>query len=329
MSEIKSKKRFNNENKKGDKYGIFDSITINMDKKIFNIKNRNNKLFNINNMTNSTKSFIDQIIKDKIEYNKKSNLLKINKTFYKSSCNIKKPIYLKKNSMSPNNSKNNFIPSINPFFTSVQFKNIQTNEESKSNSFKYKPKKNNLVSFGQSMNQILINNINDAIIKNGKTLPKKRSNISSNIYKENINYNSYEMHKKIFDDKLIDILEDFKKRQKINKQLKLYNLMPDLKEKRRINNSKIPLTIKGYNKNKIDIFYTRNICDLDYQKYYTKEKINMNEILHNHNKYNRKDYLSGKVPFFMLTKTVVKPVCMKSKSQKNILGKNHINQISI
>ena len=39
----------------------------------------------------------------------------------------------------------------------------------------------------------------------------------------------------------------------------------------------------------------------------------MNEILHNHNKYNRKDYLSGKVPFFILTKTVVKPICMKIK----------------
>jgi len=55
MSEIKSKKRFNNENKKEDKYRIFDSISINKDKHIFNIKNWNNKIFN-NNMTNSTKS---------------------------------------------------------------------------------------------------------------------------------------------------------------------------------------------------------------------------------------------------------------------------------
>ena len=39
MSEIKSKKRFNNENKKEDKYRIFDSISINKDKHIFNIKN--------------------------------------------------------------------------------------------------------------------------------------------------------------------------------------------------------------------------------------------------------------------------------------------------
>jgi len=43
--------------------------------------------------------------------------------------------------MSSNNSNNNFFPSINPFVISVQFKTIKTNEESKSNSFKYKPKK--------------------------------------------------------------------------------------------------------------------------------------------------------------------------------------------
>lgn len=318
---MKSKKRFNNENK------IFDSISINKDKQIFNLKSRNYKIFKNKNLDNSPKSIIDQIIKDKID-NKKNNLFKINKTFYKNSFNDNKSINLKKNAMSNNNSKNNLIPSINPFVTSIQFKNIQTNEESKSSPFKYKPKKNNLVSFGQSMNQILINSINDSVIENGKILPKKRTIISADIYNEKKNYNSYEMHKKIFDDKLNEMLEDYKQRQKINRQMKLYSLMPNLKEKRRIMNSKIPLSIKGYNKKDIDIFYTRNICDLDYQKYYKKEKINMNEILHNHNKYNRKDYLSAKVPFFMLTKTVVKPVCVKSKSQNNILG-NHLNHISI
>jgi hypothetical protein len=328
MSEIKLKKRFNNENKNRDNNKIFNSIKINKDKQIFNLNNRNYKIFKNNNTADSPTNIIDQIIKDKIAHNSKSNLFQVNKTFYKNSHNDNKSIHLKKNAMSSSNSRNNFIPSINPFVTSIQFKNIQTNEESKSSSYKFIPKKNNLVSFGQSMNQILINNINDSIIKNGKILPKKRTIISKNLYNENKNYNSYEMHKKIFDDKLIEMLEDYKKRQKINKQMKLYNLMPDLKEKRRINNLKIPLSIKGYNKKVIDIFYTRNICDLDYKKYYTKEKINMNEILHNHNKYNRKDYLSGKVPFFMLTKTVVKPVCMKSKSQKNILGK-HLNLISI
>ena len=328
MSEIKSKIRYNNDIKKGDKYTTFDSTTFSKDKHIFNVKNNNYKFYNNNIMTNSPKSIIDLIIKDKIDHNKKSNLYKSNKTFYKNNNNVNKLIYLKKNAMSSNNSKKNLIPSINPFVTSIQFKNIQTNEESKSSSFKFIPKKNNLVSFGQSMNQILINSINNSVIKNGKILPKKRAIISANLYYENKNYNSYEMHKKIFNDKLNEMLEDYKKRQKINKQLKLYKLMPDLKEKRRINNLKIPLSIKGYNKKEIDIFYTRNICDLDYKKYYTKEKVNMNEILHNHNKYNRKDYLSVKVPFFMLTKTVVKPVCMKSKSQNNILGK-HLNQISI
>ena len=90
------------------------------------------------------------------------------------------------------------------------------------------------------MNEILIN------IKNEVSLPKKRSIISSNIYNENKNYNSYEIHKRIFDDKLIDIQNDYKKGKKL---ISNWNyIMPDLKEKRKINNSKIPLPIKGYNK---------------------------------------------------------------------------------
>ncbi len=53
-----------------------------------------------------------------------------------------------------------------------------------------------------------------------------------------------------------------------------------------------------------------------------KDKINMNQILENQNIYNRKDYLSEKVPFFMLTKTVIKPLCKRSISQRNIFDGN-------
>jgi hypothetical protein len=56
-----------------------------------------------------------------------------------------------------------------------------------------------------------------------------------------------------------------------------------------------------------------------------KEKINMNDILECHNIYNRKHYLSTKVPFFMLTKSVVKPICKKNNSQQNFFLKGFKN----
>ena len=219
-----------------------------------------------------------------------------------------------------------------PFVTTIDFKNIQTNEEeSKMISPIFKSQKNNLTNFGKSLNQILINNINEAIMKKGSLIKKKKRNtFSANIYYQKQNYqnfNNYEIHKKIFDDKLIQMYEDYTKKQKLYKKQKLNNLSPHLEEKRKKIYSRIPLCIKGYKKNEVDIFYTRNICDLDYQKYYMKEKINMNDILENHNIYNRKDYISGKVPFFMLTKSVVKPICKKSISHTNIF-RNEFKEIN-
>ena len=59
-----------------------------------------------------------------------------------------------------------------------------------------------------------------------------------------------------------------------------------------------------------------------------KEKINMNNILENHHKYNRKDYSNEKVYIFMLTKAVVKPNIKKSTSQKNFFP-HKFKEISI
>ena len=165
-------------------------------------------------------------------------------------------------------------------------------------------------------------------MKKGTIMKRKKNKRFSAFYNKNQkikNFNDYDIHLKIFDDKLIEIFEDYQKKQKLYKKQRLNHLLPDLEEKRKKIISRIPLSIKAYKKNDIDIFYTRNICDLDYQKYYMKEKINMNDILENHNIYNRKDYLSAKVPFFMLTKSVVKPICKKSSSQNNIFSRGFKN----
>ena len=273
----------------------------------------NNNIDNINNLPNKKDNKITNKKKLIINNIKKNNIIIKSKTAYNTP----------KTNNIINSKKNNKLKIHHPFVTSVDFKNIQTNEEeSKFLSNKIQSKKNNLVCFGKSLNQILINNINEAIMKNGNVIKKKkRNNFSSNIYNKfcNLkNFNNHEMHKQIFDDKLIEIYEDFQKKQKYYKKQRLNYLMPDLEERKKKVIARIPLSIKGYKKNEIDMFYTRNICDLDYQKYYMKDKINMNDILENHNIYSRKDYLSGKVPYFMLTKTVVKPICKKSSSQKNM-----------
>ena len=304
-NDIKNIIKFNNDKKSH----LFEPILNKTNQRNNNIDMQNkedNKIINDNN-----KNLI-------INNNKKNKILIKSKTSYltpKTNNNI-------------NNKKSNKLKINHPFVTSVDFKNIQTNEEeSKLLPPNFQSKKNNLVCFGKSLNQILINNINEAIMKNGNVIKKKkRKNFSANIFNKfhNLkNFNNHEMHKQIFENKLIEMYEDIEKKQKFYKKQRLNYLLPDLEERKKRVIARIPLSIKGYKKNEIDMIYTRNICDLDYQKYYMKDKINMNEILENHNIYNRKDYLSGKVPFFMLTKTVVKPICKKSISQKNMLPNNY------
>lgn len=278
------------------------------------------------NSKENKKSDKKNIIRKKKENKNRNSLIKSKTNYNNLKANDNLDTFKK------NNTKNNNIFRIHqPFVTAVNAKNIQTNEEeTKIFSSNYISKKNNLVSFGKSLNQILINNINEAIMKKGNIiLKKKRKNFSANLYNNNIkNFNNYDIHMKIFDEKLIQMFDDFQKKQKIYKKQRLNYFLPELEERRQKVLSRIPLSIKGYKKNKIDIIYTRNVCDLDYQKYYMKEKINMNDILENHHIYNRKDYLSGKVPFFMLTKSVVKPNIKKSTSQKNFFP-HKFQEISI
>ena len=303
---------------------------------IEHIKKRRINSGKLNYFKNRKEKVNENNINNNLIMNNNDNVNNNNNKIFKkqkNNFNFKKTNDNNINIFNKNNKKKNENLKIHqPFVTSVDFKNIQTNEEeSKIISSKYKSKKNNLVCFGKSLNQILINNINEAIMKKGNIIKKKKKiNFSPNNYNTNTkfkNFNNYEMHLKIFDDKLIEIYEDIQKKQKMYKKQRLNYLLPNLEEKKRKIISRIPLSIKGYKKNDIEIFYTRNICDLDYQKYYMKEKINMNDILENHNIYNRKDYISGKVPFFMLTKSVVKPICKKSISHTNIF-RNEFKEIN-
>ena len=290
------------------------------------------------NKINETKNLIGEIIGER----KRNSVIKLSQHNNRNKHNNNEIQNIKSQSMpkitnktlgaSKNNHKyklksntidiniNNNLKKISPYITSVSFKSVQTIDDNKS---EYISKKNNKVSFGQSLNETLINNINEAIMKKGSIIQEiKRKNYSSIVYRSGYSKtNDHDLHKKIFDLKLVEIYEDFQKQQSLYRKQRIEKLMPSLEERRQKLKNKMPLLIKGYNKKNLDIIYTRNICDLDYQRYYNKNQLNLNEILENHNKYNRKDYLSGNIPFFLLTKSVFKPMFRKSGSQENLNNK--------
>ena len=290
------------------------------------------------NKINETKNLIGEIIGER----KRNSVIKLSQHNNRNKHNNNEIQNIKSQSMpkitnktlgaSKNNHKyklksntidiniNNNLKKISPYIISVSFKSVQTIDDNKS---EYISKKNNKVSFGQSLNETLINNINEAIMKKGSIIQEiKRKNYSSIVYRSGYSKtNDHDLHKKIFDLKLVEIYEDFQKQQSLYRKQRIEKLMPSLEERRQKLKNKMPLLIKGYNKKNLDIIYTRNICDLDYQRYYNKNQLNLNEILENHNKYNRKDYLSGNIPFFLLTKSVFKPMFRKSGSQENLNNK--------
>ena len=230
----------------------------------------------------------------------------LNNKFYINIKSIKKLEEEKNKKAKKNiNIKNNNFP----FVTGINF-NFQKNEKSPiKEEEKIHFQKNNNVSFGKSLNQILINSINDAILKQGKIINKSKD-LQSTIINEKVN----------------ELMKTYNEKQKILREKKLKCLSPKVAERKILIDSRIPFSIRGYKKSEVDIFHTRDICDLDYQKYYAKEKINMKDILHYQNQYNRKNYLSNKIPFYLYSKSVIKPFHKNNIPQINIKSNKSRNK---
>ena len=290
---------------------------------------------------------------EKIKENKKKSIFKLSRNYKNNRGNIYyDKIIIKNHSMPKIKSKtlnieqnnnymkdlkvdiNNDTKKFNPYKTATDFKIIQTNINSKygNNSQEFTSKKNNKVSFGKSLNEIIIDNIKEIIKNKGHTIQNiKKKNYSTIIYRPGYNiYNNYELHKKIFDLKLVEIYENYEKRKSELRKQRIEKLSPELELKRQEMKVRMPLLIRGYNKKDLDIFYTKNICDLDYQNHYNENQLNMKEVVAYHNQINRKEYLSGNVPFFLLTKSVLKPIFKKILSQNiNNKIKKGIKEISL
>jgi len=167
---------------------------------------------NIFNKINETKNLLGEIIKE----NKKHVKFKISQKNSSNNTNTKNlsmPKIMNRTQNTSQNQKyltkaknkinidyNNITKKLSPYITSVNFKNIQTGTDTlyDNTTSENTSKKNNKVSFGKSLNDVLINNINEAIMKKGSIIQKiKRKNYSSIVYRSGYsNFNDYDLHKK-------------------------------------------------------------------------------------------------------------------------------------
>ena len=131
-----------------------------------------------------------------------------------------------------------------------------------------------------------------------------------------INYNNYETHMEIFEQKMKKEFNDYLKEYKLAQKKSLKSVSKKIADKKEEMTKCIPLYIKGFKKNPIDIFHSRKIFDLDYQKYYRKPSVNIEEILHYQNKNGSNNFKKGKIPFYYFLRTVNNPYDKKSLSRK-------------
>lgn len=175
-------------------------------------------------------------------------------------------------------------------------------------------------SLGKSLNDILIKNINDEMISKGiliqRPVSSKQNNKSGNLLGNN-NYNNYEMHMKYFDQKMKKEFYNFIYEYELAQKKTLRSVSQKLADRRDKIFKKIPKYIKGYKKDPLDIFHQRNVFDLDYQRYYSKPCVNIEEILHNQNKTGEYKFKKRKTPFYWFYRTVKSPKLKKFKDSSN------------
>ena len=288
-------------------FKLYDSVIKNK-----SIKSSLNYNINGNFTKSNTKktNLIDDFIKGEIDY-VRMNLFNQPK-FYRS---IKSEENLKKNFDKNKNYESK------TFITSPSSK--ITRGPKKINSYILKENdKNSKDSFGKSLNDVLIQNINDEMVNKGILLQRPFSSTKSHrseLVKRNNNFNNYYMHMNIFDQKMIKEFRNYKYGYELSQKKKLRNFSSKIADKKDKIIKSIPVYIKGYKKDTIDIFHSRNIFDLEYQNIYKKSIINVDEILHNQNRTGEYNFKKRKTPFYYLYRTVNNPAYKKlaKKKKKN------------
>ena len=276
-------------------------------------KNTNDELKLIKDLLTSEnnkkkeKNLLDKFINEKVSINKHT----LNRELFSNSNNFNN------NKENPKTKMHNFDNKYEEKGTFITKMNI-IGRKSKLR----ENEKNNCL--GKSLNDTLIKNIKVEMIKKGillekplsaqKTFKKEKPSVS--------NYNNFDFHMKIFKTR---IMKEFKKAIKDYELSKknLKNLSEDLAIKKELMTKKIPIYIKGFKKNGKDVFHSRKLYDVQYQKRYQKPSINLEELIQNHNQYSTSKLKKEKMPFYHFLRTVNNPFQNLKVSQK----RNHSGQI--
>lgn len=268
--------------------------------------------FNYNSNSMSTmnhgknKNFIDSIINYKVNSYRKGLF---------SHYNEIKPI---KQSQKEENIPTKIDAGVNNTF--ITNTNMKSRNNKKSEIEKEDNQTDKDTSLGKSLNDILIKNINDEMISKGilfhRPVSSKQNNKSGNLLGNN-NYNNYEMHMKYFGQKMKKEFYNFMYEYELAQKKTLRDVSQKLADRRDKIFKKIPIYIKGYKKDPLDIFHQRNVFDLDYQRYYSKPCVNIEEILHNQNKTGEYKFKKRKTPFYWFYRTVKNPKLKKFTKTKN------------
>ena len=295
-------------------FKLYDSVINNKPVKSSINYNVNDNLSKTNSKKNN---LIDNFIKDEIDY-VRMNLFNRNKQpKYYRSIKSEENIIKKFDKNKKYESKT--------FITNPNVKMIRGPKRINSYILKENDK-NSKDSFGKSLNDVLIQNINDEMVNKGILLQRPFSSTKSNrseFVKRNNNFNNYDIHMNIFDQKMIKEFRNYKFGYELSQKKKLRDFSSKIADKKDKIIKNIPIYIKGYKKDTIDIFHSRNIFDLEYNNIYKKSIINVDEILHNQNRTGEYNFKKRKTPFYYLYRTVNNPAHKKidkKKKKKEIIN---------
>ena len=203
---------------------------------------------------------------------------------------------------SPKNMKT-FITNTNTFIQTSKRRNTE-NEKA--------------INSGKSINDILIKNINDEMINKGilvqRPFTTRKSYKNRKIKRKN--FNNWENHLEIFERKIKKVFRDYLKEYKLAQKKSLRSISKKISDKKEEMTRSIPIYIKGFKKDPINIFHSRKIFDLEYEKKYNKPEINIEEILHYQNKNGNYNFRQGKIPFYYFLRTVNNPYDKKKRLLK-------------
>ena len=284
-------------------FTLYDSVLNNQpNKKTPNLTiNSISNTLTSQNETNK-KNLLNQIINEKIESDRINLFHKTNK--YKSpSTNSNEQDLTNNIEYNLSSYKGN-----KTFLTNTNIKTKRPNNFEKAK----------VIHMGKSINDILIKSINDEMINKGILVQMPISaRKSNNIEQPNIiNYNNYEKHMEIFENKMKREFGDYLKEYKLASKKSLKSVSKKIWNKKEDMTKSIPIYIKGFKKTSIDIFHSRKIFDLEYQNYYRKPSVNIDEILHYQNKNGSANFKKGKIPFYYFLRTVNNPYEKKSLFKK-------------